>query len=448
MYHIDNVDKSRYMSGMNVYLEFLGCRLNEAEQASWQRQFTSMGHTVVLSPDDAHVMAVNTCAVTNEASRKSKKRLRDLHKGNPSAKVVATGCFATLAQETIQEQLHVDMVVSNGDKATMAKQIIDTWGDDMPKLAQSSESQPAFAQTRTRAFVKVQDGCHNRCSFCIVSTARGAERSISIKDVVKDIQTLHQDGYQEVVLAGVHLGGYGSDTGENLRSLIEGILKDTDVPRIRIGSLEPWDFPDRFIDLWDNPRMCPHLHLPLQSGSNKVLRRMIRRCSVESYEALVERARAQNPLFNITSDLIVGFPGETEDEFHETINTVQRIGFGDMHLFSYSDRNGTPASRMSKKIPKKLIRDRIQRIKPVVRAARTAFLEQHRAKTGSVLWERDAKHVEVNGASNLLWSGYTRNYIRVRTQTPLNQALFNQITPVELTYTGDDDSLTAELSDG
>ena len=417
---------------MNVYLEFLGCRLNEAEQASWQRQFRSMGHRVVQSPDDAHVMAVNTCAVTNEATRKSKKRLRDLHKVNPIAKVVATGCFATLAKDTIQEQLHVDMVVSNGDKATMAKQIVDTWGDDMPLLAELSDAQPAFAQTRTRAFVKVQDGCHNRCSFCIVSTARGAERSISINDVVTDVRNLHSDGYQEVVLAGVHLGGYGSDTGENLRSLIEAIIQDTDVPRIRIGSLEPWDFPEGFIDLWDNERMCPHLHLPLQSGSDKVLRRMIRRCSVESYEALVSAARAQNPLFNITSDLIVGFPGETEEEFMETMNTVERIGFGDMHLFSYSDRNGTPASRMSKKIPRKLIRERIGRIKPIVSAAKGQFLNRHLERTERVLWERDAKHIEVNGELRLVWSGYTQNYLRVRTETTTTQALFNQITPVKI----------------
>ena len=430
---------------MNVYLEFLGCRLNEAEQASWQRQFTSMGHTVVQSPNDAHVMAVNTCAVTNEATRKSKKRLRDLHKVNPSAKVVATGCFATLAKDTIQEQLHVDMVVSNSDKASMAKQIIDTWGDDMPQLALGSNAQPAFAQTRTRAFVKVQDGCHNRCSFCIVSTARGSERSIAIQDVVADIQDLHHDGYQEVVLAGVHLGGYGSDTGENLRSLIEGILSDTDVPRIRIGSLEPWDFPDGFMELWDNPRLCPHLHLPLQSGSDTVLRRMIRRCSVESYEILVAQARAQNPLFNITSDLIVGFPGETEEEFNETMNTVERIGFGDMHLFSYSDRNGTPASRMSKKIPKRVIRERIQRIKPVVATARQQFLHKHIGKISHVLWERDAKHVNIDGQSHLLWSGYTRNYLRVKTHTPLEQALFNQTTPAQLTTVTADGNLIAQI---
>ncbi len=434
--------KSRYIYTMNIYLEFLGCRLNEAEQASWQRQFHSMGHRVVQTPDDAHIMAVNTCAVTNEASRKSKKRLRDLHKSNPAAKLVATGCFATLAKDTIQQQLHVDMVVPNADKASMAKTIVDTWGGDMPQIAETKDAQPAFAQTRTRAFVKVQDGCHNRCSFCIVSTARGAERSIPILDVVNNIRSLHGDGYQEVVLAGVHLGGYGSDTGENLRSLIEAILQDTDVPRIRIGSLEPWDFPTGFIDLWQNPRMCPHLHLPLQSGSNTVLRRMIRRCSVESYEGLVAAARAHDPLFNITSDLIVGFPGETEQEFAETMATVERIGFGDMHLFSYSDRNGTPASRMSKKLPKTEIRQRIQQIKPVVAKARQQFLEAQLGRTDEVLWERDAKHLQTADTEpQLLWRGYTKNYLRVETKTTPSTALFNQITPVTIESCSDENSL-------
>ena len=191
--------------------------------------------------------------------------------------------------------------------------------------------------------------------------------------------------------------------------------------------------------------MCPHLHLPLQSGSDKVLRRMIRRCSVESYESLVQQARAQNPLFNITSDLIVGFPGESEEEFQETMETVERIGFGDMHLFSYSDRNGTPASRMSRKIPKQIIRERIQRIKPVVSAARSAFLQKHIQTTERVLWERDAKHVELNGESRLQWSGYTQNYLRVRTHTPLNQALFNQIIEARLVSKTEDGFLNAEI---
>lgn len=418
---------------MNIYLEFLGCRLNEAEQASWQRQFKSMGHQVVQTPLDAHVMAVNTCAVTSEASKKSRRRLRDLHRSNPTAKVVATGCYTTLVKDTIAKDLHVDMVVPNTEKSTMAKQIIETWGGDMPVLAESENSQPAFAQTRTRAFLKVQDGCHNRCSFCIVSTARGAERSHPIKQVVDEINQLHQDGYQEVVLAGVHLGGYGSDIGVNLRTLLDAVLTDTTIPRVRLGSLEPWDFPDRFMELWDNPRMCPHLHLPLQSGSNSVLRRMVRRCSVESYEHIVRLARAQNPHFQITSDLIVGFPGETSAEFDETVQTLKRVGFGDVHLFSYSVRQGTPAARMKGQLSKATIRERLQILKPLVKDMKRQFSQSQIHRTGNVLWERDAKEHMINGVRHLQWTGYTGNYVRTTTFTLPDVALFNQITPVLIT---------------
>lgn len=429
---------------MNIYLEFLGCRLNEAEQASWQRQFQSMGHQVVQTPLDAHVMAVNTCAVTSEASKKSRRRLRDLHRSNPTAKVVATGCYTTLVKDSIAENLHVDMVVPNTEKSSMAKQIVETWGGDMPVLAESADSQPAFAQARTRAFLKVQDGCHNRCSFCIVSTARGSERSHPIQQVIEEINQLHRDGYQEVVLAGVHLGGYGSDTGENLRSLLDAVLKDTSIPRIRLGSLEPWDFPDGFIELWDNPRMCPHLHLPLQSGSNSVLRRMVRRCSVESYENLVQMARAQNPHFQITSDLIVGFPGETDREFLETQDTLERIGFGDVHLFSYSIRQGTPAARMKHQLPKHTIRERIQTLKPLVQSMQMKFLASQIGRKDNILWERDAKDVIVNGTRHLQWTGYTENYARTLVTTPNDIALFNQITPVEITGFSED-GLIAQL---
>lgn len=423
---------------MNIYLEFLGCRLNEAEQASWQRQFQSMGHQVVRTPTDAHVMAVNTCAVTAEASKKSRKRLRDLHRGNPTAKVVATGCYTTLVKDSIAEDLHVDMVVSNAEKATMAAQIVETWGDDMPRLAQSEDAQPAFAQARTRAFLKVQDGCHNRCSFCIVSTARGSERSHPIQQIVDEVNELHRDGYQEIVLAGVHLGGYGSDTGENLRSLLDAVLKDTSIPRIRLGSLEPWDFPDGFMELWENPRMCPHLHLPLQSGSNTVLRRMVRRCSVESYEQLVQLARSQNPHFQITSDLIVGFPGETAEEFAETQRTLERIGFGDVHLFSYSVRSGTPAARMKGQLSKKVIRERIQLLKPLVENMKLDFAQSQIGRFEEVLWERDAKAVMIAGERHFQWTGYTQNYARAVCITPADVALFNQITPVKIVDTSED----------
>ena len=413
---------------MNVYLEFLGCRLNEAEQSSWQREFQRLGHAVVASPEHAHVMAVNTCAVTGEASKKSRKLLKDLHQQNPQAKLVATGCYATLQAKEIAENMSVDMVVPNADKSQMAERILTAWGEDMPLAAQQPDAQPAFAQSRTRAFIKVQDGCRNRCSFCIVSTARGEEKSRHIAEIVEEINQLHEMGHQEVILTGVHLGGYGSDIGSDLRLLLKGIVEHTSIPRIRLGSLEPWDFPLNFLELWDNPRLCPHLHLPLQSGSDTVLRRMIRRCSVQEYKNIVQLARQQNPLFHITSDLIVGFPGETDKEFAETVANIQDISFGDMHFFSYSSRAGTPASRMQGQVPKHVIKERIQQIKPIVHAMKLQFWQQNLGQTDSVLWERDSVVTEQSGMFR--WSGYTRNYIRVQCSSP--ELLFNTIRPVYL----------------
>ena len=414
---------------MNVCMKFLGCRLNEAEQASWHRQFVQLGHQVVMEPEDAHVIAVNTCAVTAEATRKSRKMLRDLHRQNPSAKIVATGCYATLAHEKIQEELHVDMVVPNAQKSEMAQKIAETWGGDMPQFAKDPNAQPAFAQSRTRAFVKVQDGCRNQCSFCIVTQARGNEKSVPIQEVVQEINHLHAHGQQEVVLAGVHLGGYGSDINEDLRSLLEGILKDTSIPRIRLGSLEPWDFPKGFLDLWDNPRLCPHLHLPLQSGSDSVLRRMIRRCTVAEYKELVHLARAQNPNFHVTSDLIVGFPGETDAEFQETLTTIQEIAFGDMHIFAYSPRQGTPAARMKNPLNKNQIKERVKIIHPIVQQMQQDFKRSQVGRSDEVLWEREVDLLE-NGS--ILWQGYTKNYLRVQYHSQTPKALFNQITPVLL----------------
>ena len=421
--------------GMNIYLEFLGCRLNEAEQSSWTRQFQAMGHQVVANPEDSDVMALNTCAVTSAAAKKSRKTLRQLHRKNPQAKLVATGCYATLSPEKIEEALGVDMIVPNADKSEMAAKILSAWGDDMPKASQDPLAQPSFAQTRTRAFIKVQDGCRNSCSFCIVTKARGEERSRKIPEIVEECNQLHTMGFQEIVITGVHLGGYGEDIGENLRSLIESILEETSIPRIRIGSLEPWDFPEGFYQLWENPRLCPHLHLPLQSGSDKVLRRMIRRCSISDYKTLVREAKEQNPFFHITSDLIIGFPGETEEEFQETLQTIQEIGFGDMHLFTYSPREGTAAVRMSKHVSKIIKKERLHILKPIVQNMKQNFQQEMIGREVSVLWERDLTHLD---DGQVLWKGYTENYLRVQTIQAPEATLFNQCTKATISHIEND----------
>ena len=191
-----------------------------------------------------------------------------------------------------------------------------------------------FSRGRQRAFVKVQDGCRYRCTFCIVTVARGEEHSRAIADIVEEINALQQQGIQEAIITGVHLGGYGSDNNSNLLELIKAILAQTTIPRLRLGSLEPWELPDGFFELFKNPRLLPHLHLPLQSGSDSVLKRMARRCKTAEFAEIVATARAEIPYFNITTDIIVGFPGETEAEWRESLAFIAGIGFGHIHIFS------------------------------------------------------------------------------------------------------------------
>jgi threonylcarbamoyladenosine tRNA methylthiotransferase MtaB len=269
---------------------------------------------------------------------------------------------------------------------------------------------------RRRAFIKVQDGCRNRCSFCVVTLARGDERSRTVEDVVEEVRQLVAAGREEVVLTGVHLGGYGSDLSTaaspvHLTHLMRAILEDTDVRRLRVGSLEPWDLPPDFERLWvDHPRLMPHLHLPAQSGSPTVLQRMRRRNPPDRYLALVERLRAAHPRMQITTDLIVGFPGETADEFAETCAFVDRVGFSDAHVFVWSPRPGTRAATLPERVDK-----------PTAKARSAALHQQIRAHRGRALSTRVGSDVEVlverirpsaDGAPVAM--GYSEEYLPVR----------------------------------
>ena len=416
---------------VRVYLDFLGCRLNEAELSSWRRQLTAQGHQLTDQANDAHVIALNTCAVTSEAARKSRKQLRLLHKQNPKALMVATGCYATLSAESVQNMLGVDLVVPNSEKDILPLKLEALTQDkSMPELATEPAAQPIQANSRTRAFVKIQDGCRNKCTFCIVTVARGEEKSRMIHDIVDEINHLCALGYQEAVLTGVHIGGYGGDINTNLRSLIEAILTHTDIPRLRVGSLEPWDIPDGFFELFQNPRLCPHLHLPLQSGSDTVLKRMIRRCRIQSFAQLLSDARSAHPDMNVTTDLIVGFPGETETEFQETLETLERFRFGDMHLFRYSARAGTAASRLPNPVPPETIKKRHQLVQQRYLKHRSEYWSSMVNQVHPVLWERD---VSVLDTGELQWSGYTHNYVRVSCKTSKEQRLFNECTQTKIT---------------
>ena len=323
---------------MLVNFQALGCRLNEAEVESWASRFLQLGHQVTADAAEADLVVFNSCAVTARAERKSRQQIGRLQRSNPAARLVVTGCHASLSPERVRQYLGVDLVVGNQDKEQLvdaALAIADPRPEDrvLPRTRLVDAPNALLQRGRHRGFIKIQDGCRYRCTYCIVTLARGEERSRSESDIIAEINRLHAQGVQEVALTGVHVGGYGSDIGSSLYRLLGEILERTDIPRIRLASVEPWDLPADFFSLFDCGRLMPHMHLPLQSGCDSVLRRMARRCKTAEFARLVDRARSSVDGFNVTTDLIVGFPGETEQEWRQTLRFVAATGFGHMHIF-------------------------------------------------------------------------------------------------------------------
>lgn len=412
---------------MRVHLRTLGCRLNQSEIEAMARQFSRAGHDVVDAPEAADRIIVNTCAVTQDAVRGSRKLVRALNRANPNAEVIVTGCYAQIAPDEIVVIPGVSSVIDNLGKDTLVRDLtgVEPEAFDDEPLARHPA---ALWGGRTRAFVKVQDGCDNACTFCVTTIARGAGRSRSVESVVREVQLLYQLGYREAVLTGVHLGSYGHDRGEQdgLSILVRALLADTDMPRLRLSSLEPWDLRPDFFSLWDNARLCPHLHLPLQSGCDATLRRMARRTTQASFRALVDAARARIPEPCITSDIIVGFPGETDEEFAESMAFVEAIDFAGLHVFRYSKRPGTAAARLRGHISEATKKIRSERMIALGMAGERRYMERHRGARLPVLWEQIAGVSEA-GFHNV---GYTSNYIRVRCVH--RRPLTNQITAATL----------------
>jgi threonylcarbamoyladenosine tRNA methylthiotransferase MtaB len=430
---------------MRIYLESLGCRLNYAEMASLGRQLAGAGHVLAATADQADICVLNSCAVTGDAARKSRQLARQMAHANPAARLFVTGCYATLEGDAVSALPNVALVVGNARKdqlLAMIGEVGEQTQTGAPFRLSASDSgenrgEPVVGTgSRTRAFVKVQDGCRNRCTFCIVSVARGGERSRAISEVVDEINGLCSEGCREAVLTGVHLGAYGRDRGDDLRSLVSAILADTAIPRLRISSLEPFDLAPDFFDLWrrSGGRLMPHLHLPAQSGSDEVLRRMARRNSVADFEALVRAARLCIPGLTITTDLIAGFPGETEAAFEQTVDFARRVGFAHVHVFAYSARAGTAAARFSGQVPEAERRRRSRVLagldSELGQDVRSSFLGDTRA----VLWESST----AGGSGAVRWSGLTDNYLRVRAEAPAAPDLHNCVSAVRLARLGGD----------
>ncbi|OQY44559.1 MAG: tRNA (N(6)-L-threonylcarbamoyladenosine(37)-C(2))-methylthiotransferase MtaB [Anaerolineaceae bacterium 4572_78] len=410
---------------MRIRLAFIGCRLNISEIESLSRQFKQLGHYIVGAGESADLCIFNSCAVTHIAARTSRQNIRRLKRTNPYAKIVVTGCYAELSPQEVAA-LEVDLVLGNDKKEQLIEHLIEhnlLFDDDT--ISRHDDSLPS-SNTRTRAFVKVQDGCDNRCTFCIVTMLRGVGRSRPIPDIVSEIQSLVGMGYKEVVLTGVHLGSFGN-IRQGLKNLVMAILKDTDLPRLRLSSLEPWDLTPDFFELWQNPRLGCHLHLPLQSGCEATLKRMARRTTQAEYSNLLEIARQAIPHVSITTDLIVGFPGETDAEFEESYAFVDKMAFSDTHIFRFSPREGTVAYKMKGHVPHHIVKKRSEVLHELSAKHAKNFRKSLIGQTSYVLWEQ---HEETPNGK--VWSGLSDNYVRVYVFSDLN--LRNHITNIRLTH--------------
>lgn len=422
---------------MKVHLKALGCRLNEAELETWSQEFLAAGYQLTKHPGSADLVVLNTCAVTSEASRKSRQLVNRLHKENPRAKMVVTGCHASLNPEQLADNMSVDLVVSNQDKdklTSLAKSELAL--PTMPLSATEPDDIALYTRGRHRAFIKIQDGCRYRCTFCIVTHARGDERSRPEQEIIDEINRFSDQGIHEVVLTGVHVGGYGSDTGSNLFELVHRILSETDIPRIRFASVEPWDLPDDFFTLFENSRVMPHMHLPLQSGSDTILKKMARRCKTEQYRHLLENARGTVPGFSVTSDIIVGFPGETSELWAQSRDFIESMEFNDLHIFPYSAREGTKAATLPGQIEKSIKQKRAKELAQIAQYSRRRHFEKMLGKPAEILCERPA---DINHPHVQQFSGYTPNFMRVE----INSAIDLEYQLAAIRITGINESGTA-----
>lgn len=392
----------------------LGCKVNQAETEEIRERFGQAGFRHVPFGEAAEVSVVNTCTVTHVADRKSRQMIRRAQAANPQGVVVVTGCYAAVSPEEAAAVVP-DALVIQRDRQEQLVDIVSAVlrerdvGIPEPlspeEMAYAALLQPSAGRSRSRVFVKVQDGCWHACAYCIVPRARGRSVSRPASEIVGRVQALQAEGVAEVVLTGVCIGDYEEPAdGSSLTALIHRLLNETAIPRIRISSINPMHFDFEFLELFAHPRICRHLHLPLQSGSPHVLQRMNRRHTLDEYRAIVRRAREICPDVALTTDVLVGFPGEAEEHFAETAAFITEMAFADLHVFPYSVRPRTSAAHFAAQVPFGVRKRRVKRLMADVATLRAAYSSRFRGTIQEVAWEE-----QVDG----LWRGYTDNYLRV-----------------------------------
>jgi threonylcarbamoyladenosine tRNA methylthiotransferase MtaB len=401
---------------MKIFLDSIGCRLNQSEIEKMAMQFRQAGHELVDDAVHAELVVVNTCAVTSAASSDSRQHIRQAAKlGN--ARIVATGCWATIDPQSALQLPSVVLVADNLHKQNLVKDILAKDAKIKGHLPLPRVALPGLHK-RTRAFIKIQDGCDNHCSYCITRIARGKSRSQSLHEIQIDIQSAIDGGVKEIVLTGAQLGSWGRDLQPNVRlmGLINDIFQYTSIERLRLSSLEPWEIDDDFLAVYKNPRFCRHLHLPLQSGSLAVLKRMTRQMTPEKYRDLIFRLRKACPEIAITTDLIVGFPGETDIEFSESLKFIQTMDFAGGHVFSFSPRPSTAAALLPDPIQVEVKKERSSILRSIIAESARQYRHKFTGQIMRVLWEKSENQ---NGIDWRL-EGLTDNYLRVYAYSKLD----------------------------
>lgn len=421
---------------MKVALHNLGCKVNSYETDAMQELLEKNGYEIVPFKEGADVYIINTCTVTNMADRKSRQMLHRAKKMNPEAIVVAAGCYVQAQEQSGEVDECIDVVIGNNKKKDLIE-ILEQYQEkrqgvkkaviDINHTKEYEEMHLSKTAEHTRAYIKVQDGCNQFCTYCIIPFARGRVRSRAIEDVIQEVKDLAANGYQEVVLTGIHLSSYGVDLdGEDLLSLILAVHQIEGISRIRLGSLEPRIITEEFAKTISGlGKICPHFHLSMQSGCDETLRRMNRRYTSEEYYEKCQLLRKYFEHPALTTDVIVGFPGETEEEFAQSKAFVDKVNFYETHVFKYSKRAGTKAAVMENQIPEQIKTVRSNELLELDKVKREAYEENWLGKTVEVLME---ERIQIDG--KVYQVGHTKEYVKVAVESEIN--LQNRLISVSL----------------
>ena len=411
----------------------LGCKTNQFESAALEERLTAAGWSIVPFEAGAELVIVNTCTVTAATDSQSRNLIRRARRLHPACRVVVTGCYAQVDPQALAAIPGVALVLGNEEKRDLLRLLAEE-GDGAVRVSAIRDTTTAEVATlgsfaeRSRAFVQIQNGCDAFCAYCIIPYARGRSRSVPAEQVLQQVRDFVAAGYPEIVLTGIHIGGYGGDFTPvtNLTTLLQRLLTETRVKRLRLGSIEPTEIPDTLLDLLASSAvLCPHLHIPLQSGDDAVLARMGRRCDTAFFGALVERIRARLPDAAIGLDVIVGFPGETEEEFAHTHAFIASLPVSHLHVFPFSKRPGTPAATMGSQIPGEVAKARAAQLRALGEGKLTAFAQRFVGREMEVV---------VEGGKGNARRGLSRNYLNVRFtggEELIGQAVMLRIVGVE-----------------